>query len=406
MYYNVNISNIKFTIYLQKDMFMRKIIFKAIPALIISSGMLFAQYYDPYNYQNGYNYQNNQNNYNAYQNNNIPANNYYNNYYQEFMRTLSEEANNPNSIYYSPGFYEQYNDYNAMHGNPYQDTMNAMNWASQNYNAHSYYNEGSTAQNPYQNNYYNGYDNTYQDPYQNNYYGGYDNTAQNTYQSGYDNYNNQAYNNTASYVNPYEELMKMLEREAKNPNSPYYSPNANQNGYNESYDSTAQNNYYNDYNAYDNTYQNNYYSAYDNTAQDQYQNGYYTGYDYNAYTQTNNNMSDDPYKLAAEALIKAAEELTIKANGMPNQNNTANQNLNNNNQLSANTQNTPLYVQDFYTPFKVPQVVLDTAAAKYPNVQILDVEVKEIGTYEVRMANNMRLYIDRNGNFLREIVDY
>lgn len=287
---------------------MRKIIFKAIPALIISSGMLFAQYYDPYNYQNGYNYQNNQNN-------NVPANNYYNNYYQEFMRTLSEEANNPNSIYYSPGFYEQYNDYNAMQGNPYQDTMNAMNWASQNYNAQPNYN--NTAQNQYQNNYYNGYDNNYQDPYQNNYYGGYDNTAQD-------------------------------------------------------------------------------------------QNGYYTGYDYNAYTQTNNNMSDNPYKLAAEALIKAAEELTIKANGMSDQNNVPadNQNLNNNNQPAANTQNAPLYVQDFYTPFKVPQVVLDTAAAKYPNVQILDVEVKEIGTYEVRMANNMRLYIDRNGNFLREMVDY
>ena len=386
---------------------MRKIIFKAIPALIISSGMLFAQYYDPYNYQNGYNYENNQNNYNAYQNNNVPANNYYNNYYQEFMRTLSEEANNPNSIYYSPGFYEQYNNYNAMQGNPYQDTMNAMNWASQNYNAQPNYN--NTAQNQYQNNYYSGYDNTYQDPYQNNYYGGYDNTAQNTYQS-YDNYNNQAYNNTAGYVNPYEELMKMLERESKNPNSPYYSPN--QNGYNNSYDNAAQNNYYNpyDYNAYDNTYQypyqNNYYGGYDNTAQDQ--NGYYTGYDYNAYTQTNNNMSDNPYKLAAEALIKAAEELTRKANGMPEQNNIPadNQNLNNNNQPAANAQNAPLYVQDFYTPFKVPQVVLDTAAAKYPNVQILDVEVKEIGTYEVRMANNMRLYIDRNGNFLREMVDY
>lgn len=372
---------------------MRKIIFKAIPALIISSGMLFAQYYDPYNYQNDYNYQNNQNNYNAYQNNNVPAaNNYYNNYYQEFMRTLSEEANNPNSIYYSPGFYEQYNDYNAMQGNPYQDTMNAMNWASQNYNAQPYYNGGSTAQNPYQNNYYNnGYDSTYQDPYQNNYYGGYDNTSQDTYQSGYDNYNNQGYNNAVNYVNPYEELMKMLERESKNPNSPYYSPN--QNGYNNSYDNTAQNNYY---------------GGYDNTAQDQYQNEYYAGYDYNAYTQTNNNMSDNPYKLAAEALIKAAEELTIKANSMPDQNNVPadNQNLNNNNQPSENTQNAPLYVQDFYTPFKVPQVVLDTAAAKYPNVQILDVEVKEIGTYEVRMANNMRLYIDRNGNFLREIVDY
>ena len=119
-------------------------------------------------------------------------------------------------------------------------------------------------------------------------------------------------------------------------------------------------------------------------------------------------MSDNPYKLAAEALIKAAEELTIKANGMSDQNNVPadNQNLNNNNQPAANTQNAPLYVQDFYTPFKVPQVVLDTAAAKYHNVQILDVEVKEIGTYEVRMANNMRLYIDRNGNFLREMVDY
>ena len=377
---------------------MRKIIFKAIPALIISSGMLFAQYYDPYNYQNDYNYQNNQNNYNAYQNNNVPANNYYNNYYQEFMRTLSEEANNPNSIYYSPGFYEQYNNYNAMQGNPYQDTMNAMNWASQNYNAQPNYNADNTAQNPYQNNYYN--------------YNGYDNTAQDSYQSGYGNYNNQGYyNNNANYTNPYEELMKILETESQNPNSPYYSPNANQNGYNNSYDNTAQNNYYNPYdNTYQNPYQNNYYGAYDNTAQDPYQSGYYTGYDYNAqnYNQTNNNMSDDPYKLAAEALIKAAEELTRKANGMPDQNNIPadNQNLNNNNQAAANNQNTPLYVQDFYTPFKVPQVVLDTAATKYPNVQILDVEVKEIGTYEVRMANNMRLYIDRNGNFLREITDY
>ena len=371
---------------------MRKIIFKAIPALIISSGMLFAQYYDPYNYQNDYNYQNNQNNYNAYQNNNVPANNYYNNYYQEFMRTLSQEANNPNSIYYNPGFYEQYNDYNAMQGNPYQDIMNAMNWASQNYNTQPNYNGGNTAQNQYQNNYYNAYDNTAQDPYQ----------------SGYDNYNNQAYNNTVYYANPYEELMKILETESQNPNSPYYSPNANQNGYN-SYDNTAQNNYYNpyDYNTQD-PYQNSYYSGYNNTAQDPYQSGYYGGYDYNAqnYSQTNN-MSENPYQLAAEALIKAAEELTKKANGMQDSNNVTadNQNLNNNN-TSANTKNAPLYVQDFYTPFKVPQVVLDTAATKYPNVQILDVEVKEIGTYEVRMANNMRLYIDRNGNFLREKSDY
>ena len=176
---------------------MRKIIFKAIPALIISSGMLFAQYYDPYNYQNDYNYQNNQNNYNAYQNNNVPANNYYNNYYQEFMRTLSEEANNPNSIYYSPGFYEQYNNYNAMQGNPYQDTMNAMNWASQNYNAQPNYNADNTAQNPYQNNYYN--------------YNGYDNTAQDSYQSGYGNYNNQGYAQFSNYETVYGKLEEQTE---------------------------------------------------------------------------------------------------------------------------------------------------------------------------------------------------
>ncbi|MBW5408972.1 hypothetical protein E6A50_01105, partial [Brachyspira hampsonii] len=288
----------------------------------------------------------------TYQNNNVPANNYYNNYYQEFMRTLSQEANNPNSVYYNPGFYEQYNNYNAMQGNPYQDTMNAMNWASQNYNNEPYYN------------------------------------------GGYNNYNNQGYNDTVNYTNPYEELMKMLETESQNPNSPYYSPNANQNGYYENYnnyDNTAQNDYYNAYNI-----PNEYYSGYDNTAQN--------------YNQTNNNnMSDNPYQLAAEALIKAAEELTRKANGMQDSNNAYNPDENanlNNNAPSENTQNAPLYIQNFYTPFKVPQIVLDTAAAKYPNVQILDVEVKEIGTYEVRMANNMRLYIDRNGNFLQEKADY
>ena len=118
-------------------------------------------------------------------------------------------------------------------------------------------------------------------------------------------------------------------------------------------------------------------------------------------------QSDLSYKKKDKSKDKAAEELTKKANSMQDSNNVTadNQNLNNNN-TSANTKNAPLYVQDFYTPFKVPQVVLDTAATKYPNVQILDVEVKEIGTYEVRMANNMRLYIDRNGNFLREKSDY
>lgn len=340
---------------------MKKNIFKSIPIFIISSSMLFAQYYDTYDYQNNQT----QNSYNAYQNDqNNHANNYYNNYYQEFIRTLSQEANNPNSIYYSPQFYNQYNNYNAMDGNPYQYTMNAMNWASQNYNNQPYNNNGA-----------------------------------------YNNYNNQAYNNNANYVNPYEELMKMLEKESQNPNSPYYSPNANQNGY---YNNTAenQNGYYNGYNS-QNDYYGNY--TYDYNAQDPYnyysgyeaQSQYYDAYDYNkSYNQTNN-MSENPYKQAAEALIKAAEELTKKANGM--QNTYEDQNLNNNN---ANTQNAQLYIQDFYTPFKVPQVVLNTAAAKYPNVQILDVEMKEIGTYEVRMANNMRLYIDRNGNLLYEKLDY
>ena len=71
---------------------MKKSVFKAIPILIISGSMLFAQYYDPYYYNN-----------NAYQNG---YNNYYSyhNYYQEFMNVLAREANNPNSIYYTTKF--------------------------------------------------------------------------------------------------------------------------------------------------------------------------------------------------------------------------------------------------------------------------------------------------------------
>lgn len=236
----------------------KNIIFKSVSISLILSAMLSAQYYE---------------------NNNYSAYNYYN-YYNEFMKFLAREANNPNSIYYSPLFAQQYNNYNTMPGDPYQNTMNAMNYASQNYTNYVYYN-----------------------------------------------------------INPYEELMKMLERESKNPSSQYYSPNYNQNQYN--------NNSYKNY-CCDNSY------------------------------------NENPYYKAAEELINEAEESSR-----------------NSEQKNNNTE----YVQDFYTPFKVPQAVFNTAIKRYPDVQILDVEMKDIGIYEVKMSNMMRLYIDRKGNLINEILE-
>lgn len=261
---------------------MKKSVFKAIPILIISGSMLFAQYYDPYYYNN-----------NAYQNG---YNNYYSyhNYYQEFMNVLAREANNPNSIYYSPVFAQHYNNYGQMNTDPYNDTMNAMSAAS------SYYNQ--------------------------NYYG---------------------YN----YSNPYEELMKMLEIESKNPNSPYYSPNSSYN----------QNNYY-------------------------------------QYNNTQNTQAKNPYE-TAEALINAAKDSSINNNPSANNNMTNNNTENMQYDKKDNTQN-------FYTPFKVPKTVFNTASRIYPNEKIVDVEMENIGIYEVRLSNMMRLFIDRNGELLYEKTDY
>ena len=330
---------------------MKKSILKAIPILAISGTMLFAQYYD----QNSYNTQNNYASENSY-------GTYYN-YYDEFMKVLAREASNPNSIYYSPVFSKQYNNYNQMnYYNPYQQTMNAMNTASETYN----------------------------------------NASQNYYGTS----------------NPYEELMKMLERESKNPNSPYYSPNyqnnnAYQNDYYQGYDN---NNAYQDnsyYQGYDNnsTYQdNNYYQGYDNN--NAYQdNSYYQGYDNNnAYQdsyyqeyQNNNdyaqtNASENPYQAAAEALIKAAEELSQKADTTDNNYNNYNTQTN---QSYNNNQN-----YDFYTPFKVPKSVFNTANQMYPDAKIIDIEMENIGIYEVKLNNMMRLYIDRNGQLLNQKFEY
>ncbi|MEI0605646.1 PepSY-like domain-containing protein [Brachyspira pulli] len=314
---------------------MKKSILKAIPILAISGTMLFAQYYD----QNSYNTQNNYASENSY-------GTYYN-YYDEFMKVLAREASNPSSIYYSPVFSKQYNNYNQMnYYNPYQQTMNAMNTASETYN----------------------------------------NASQNYYGTS----------------NPYEELMKMLERESKNPNSPYYSPNyqnnnAYQNDYYQGYDN---NNAYQDnsyYQGYDNNnaYQDNsYYQGYDNN--NAYQDSYYQEYqNNNDYAQTN--ASENPYQAAAEALIKAAEELSQKADTTDNYNNYNTQT----NQSYNNNQN-----YDFYTPFKVPKAVFNTANQMYPDAKIIDIEMENIGIYEVKLNNMMRLYIDRNGQLLNQKFEY
>ena len=297
---------------------MKKSILKAIPILAISGTMLFAQYYD----QNSYNTQNNYASENSY-------GTYYN-YYDEFMKVLAREASNPSSIYYSPVFSKQYNNYNQMnYYNPYQQTMNAMNTASETYN----------------------------------------NASQNYYGTS----------------NPYEELMKMLERESKNPNSPYYSPNyQNNNAY--------QNDYYQGYDN-NNAYQDNsYYQGYDNN--NAYQDSYYQEYqNNNDYAQTN--ASENPYQAAAEALIKAAEELSQKADTTDNNYNTqTNQSYNNNQNY------------DFYTPFKVPKAVFNTANQMYPDAKIIDIEMENIGIYEVKLNNMMRLYIDRNGQLLNQKFEY
>ena len=271
------------------------------------------------------------------------------NYYNEFMKALAQQAQDPNSIYYSPTFSQQYNNYsqNQTHNNPYQEVMDAMSAASDNYNN--------------QNN--------------NGYYGNNQNTA----------------------VNPYEELMKMLEKESQNPNSPYYSPNASQN----------QNNNNNNNNNYNNQ---------------NYQN-------YNAPA----NSSQNPYELAAQELIKAAEESSRQAqnnnnnyndpynnyaqNGgyndpnnygaADNYNNTANNygaadNYNNtqDNYGNANQQN-----NNFYTPFEVPQAVLDTAKRTYPNAEIWAIDMEYIDIYEIKMSNMMELYIDKTGKLLYQQFD-
>ena len=201
--------------------------------------------------------------------------------------------------------------------NPYQQTMNAMNTASETYN----------------------------------------NASQNYYGTS----------------NPYEELMKMLERESKNPNSPYYSPNyQNNNAY--------QNDYYQGYDN-NNAYQDNsYYQGYDNN--NAYQDSYYQEYqNNNDYAQTN--ASENPYQAAAEALIKAAEELSQKADTTDNNYNNYNTQTN---QSYNNNQN-----YDFYTPFKVPKSVFNTANQMYPDAKIIDIEMENIGIYEVKL-NNITLY--------------
>lgn len=340
--------NNKFTFclhFIYKGYFMKKIVLKTAAILSISGGILLSQYYDPYYYQNNYNNQQYNNNSTE---NNLSVNNY--NYYEGFMKMLAAEANNPNSIYYNPSFFNQYNNAQVNNANPYEYVIDAMNFAYQNYN----YNQN---QNYSQNNNQNHYN------------------TENYYNNNSYKYNNNQ-NNSQNYANPYKELMNMLERESKNPNSPYYSPNTE--NYNSGYYDNENNYaYYNDAaNSYYNYNSQNYNGGYD---------GYYNNEnDYAYYNNTAN-----PYELAAEELIKAAEELTKKANhskynNIPEDNNAEKNNTSKN----------------FYTPFKVPEKVFNTIREVYPNVEILDISMHNIGIYEVKLANTAVLHIDRKGKLL------
>ena len=109
-------------------------------------------------------------------------------------------------------------------------------------------------------------------------------------------------------------------------------------------------------------------------------------------------------------MIKAAEELSKKANNNNNDNNLGNQN--NNAQYGYDANNTGAMnnynaanQQNFYAPFEVPQAVLDTAKRTYPNAEIWAVDMEYIDIYEIKMSNMMELYIDKTGKLLYQKFD-
>ena len=61
---------------------------------------------------------------------------------------------------------------------------------------------------------------------------------------------------------------------------------------------------------------------------------------------------------------------------------------------------------DWYVPLnQVPQAVLATARATYPQAQIWAVEMENYYVYKVKMNNMMELYIDKDGNLLYQEFD-
>lgn len=61
---------------------------------------------------------------------------------------------------------------------------------------------------------------------------------------------------------------------------------------------------------------------------------------------------------------------------------------------------------DWYVPLnQVPQAVLATARATYPQAQIWAVEMENYYVYKVKMNNMMELYIDKAGNLLYQEFD-
>ena len=61
---------------------------------------------------------------------------------------------------------------------------------------------------------------------------------------------------------------------------------------------------------------------------------------------------------------------------------------------------------DWYVPLnQVPQAVLATARATYPQAQIWAVEMENYNVYKVKMNNMMELYIDKAGNLLGQEFD-
>ena len=118
----------------------------------------------------------------------------------------------------------------------------------------------------------------------------------------------------------------------------------------------------------------------------------------------NNNNYNDPYNNYAQ---NGGYNDPNNYGAADNYNNTANNygaadNYNNtqDNYGNANQQN-----NNFYTPFEVPQAVLDTAKRTYPNAEIWAIDMEYIDIYEIKMSNMMELYIDKTGKLLYQQFD-